>query len=295
MHFRREYKFSIGDRVVYKHPVSGQSEEVTIRMIGLNIDEKGMEPFYVCMETTHKLVSYWTEMNEADLSFAGEAHDPTVVEDDIVDGFGEQLEIGDTVYSGVYYYCNGIRVSDRVPNVDFSFADQIEITSFTVKWQMKSELPTDSKDTVLCEMTVYGKTMFDHLTVGEKRFGMPIGYTISQWTTCVEKTIPPTFAEDYVAALDYKGTALIGRDDAKKAWKNRDVNQHDFYIIKRWLTHLGVFDEVCKLVDERKSKPKPKKSTGSKPPKKPDSASLDDVMARLKSDPKLLAKVKKML
>ena len=105
-----------------------------------------------------------------------------------------------------------------------------------------------------------------------------------------------TSPEEYVAALDRKGYALIGKDDAKKAWGERDESTHDFYIIKRWLTHLGKFDEVAKLMDERKLNPKKlKKPRAKKTVEKGVYAGLDDIMEKLKSNPSLLDKVKKML
>ena len=48
-------------------------------------------------------------------------------------------------------------------------------------------------------------------------------------------------------------------------------------------------------MDERKSKPKPKPKPTRKAVKKQQDSSIDDIMEKLKSDPKLLAKVKKML
>jgi hypothetical protein len=125
---------------------------------------------------------------------------------------------------------------------------------------------------------------------------MPIGYPLNEWAWNTHKTIGENFAEEYVAALSRKGYELIGKDDAKKAWETRDENTHDFYIIKRWLTHLGKFDEVTKLMDERKSNPKKSvKKPMKKPVNKSNDAALDDIMGKLKSDPSLLAKVKKML
>ena len=140
---------------------------------------------------------------------------------------------------------------------------------------------------------VHGKLTFEDLTVGEKRYGMPKGFPLSEWAMSTHKKIGENFAQEYVAALDRKGYALIGKDDAKKAWEIRDENEHDFYVIKRWLTHLGKFDEVAKLMDERKSNPK--KPRVAKPRKKKVDASLDDIMAKLKADPSLLEKVKELM
>ena len=96
--------------------------------------------------------------------------------------------------------------------------------------------------------------------------------------------------------MDRKGYELIGKDDAKKAWEVRDENTHVFYVIKRWLTHLGKFDEVAKLMDERKSNPKkPVKKPVKKLVLKSDDKTLDDIMSKLKAEPSLLAKVKDML
>ena len=118
---------------------------------------------------------------------------------------------------------------------------------------------------------------------------------MQDWARNTHKTIGENFAQEYVAALNRKGYELIGKDDAKKAWETRDENTHDFYVIKRWLTHLGKFDEVAELVSEQKSKPKPKPKPTRKAVKKQKDSSIDDIMEKLKSDPKLLAKVKKML
>lgn len=151
-------------------------------------------------------------------------------------------------------------------------------------------------DKVYYQQTVHGKQTFEDLTVGEKRFGMPNGFPLHEPSMHTHKTIGENFAEEYVAALDRKGYALIGKDDAKKAWGERDESTHDFYIIKRWLTHLGKFDEVAKLMDERKLNPKKlKKSRAKKTVEKGVYAGLDDIMEKLKSNPSLLDKVKKML
>lgn len=301
MHFRQEFKFRLGDRVIYKDPTSGETEEVTIRQRTLMIDKDGQKVSYVCREGNHKLVSYWDEMAEENLSFAGEEHGTDVVDGDILDGLGEHLEIGDTVFHDVYYCANGIRVEDRVPNVDFTFAKEFEIDHFKIDWYIevgfKDGKVVDDVDKVYCDQHVHGKLTFEDLTVGEKRYGMPKGFPLQEWARNSHKTIGENFAQEYVAALNRKGYALIGKDDAKKAWETRDENTHVFYVIKRWLTHLGKFDEVCKLLDERKSKPKPKPKPkkGNKLSRTPNETNLDDIMAKLKADPKLLAKVKEML
>lgn len=291
MQFRQEFKFMLGDRVIYKDPTSGETEEVTIRQRSVRIDKDGQKVYYVCREGNHKLVSYWDEMDEDNLSFAGEEHGKDLVAGDILDGLSEHLEIGDTVFYDVYYSANGIRVEDRVPNVDFTFAKEFEIDHFVIDWYIE-EVGGDF-DKVYYDQKVHGKQTFEDLTVGEKRYGMPKGYPLQEWARRTHKKIDENFAEEYVAALDMKGYALIGKDDAKKAWKTRDEKEHTFYVIKRWLTHLGKFDEVAKLMDERKSNPK--KPRVVKPRKKKEEASLDDIMAKLKADPSLLAKVKDML
>jgi len=299
MHFRQEFKFRLGDRVIYKDPTSGETEEVTIRQRTLVIDKDGQNVSYVCREGNHKLVSYWDEMAEENLSFAGEEHGTDVVDGDILDGLGEHLEIGDTVFYDVYYSANGIRVEDRVPNVDFTFAKEFEIDHFVLEWQIevgfKDGKVVDDLDKVYFDQHVHGKQTFEDLTVGEKRYGMPKGFPLHEWARSTHKSIGEHFAQEYVAALSRPGYALIGKDDAKKAWESRNEGEHAFYVIKRWLTHLGEFDEVCKLMDERKSKPKSKPKPTRKAVKKQKDSSIDDIMEKLKSDPKLLAKVKKML
>lgn len=297
MHFKQEFKFRLGDRVIYKDPKSGETEEVVIRQRTLRIDKNGQKVSYVCREGNHKLVAYWDEMAEENLSFAGEEHGTDVVDGDILDGLGEHLEIGDTVFHDVYYCANGISVEDRVPNVDFTFAKEFEIDHFILEWQIevgfKDGKVVDDLDKVYYDQKVHGKLTFEDLTVGEKRYGMSKGFLLQEWARNTHKTIGENFAQEYVAALDRKGYALIGKDDAKKAWVERDEKTHKFYIIKRWLTHLGKFDEVAKLIDERKSNSK--KPRVVKPRKKKEEASLDDIMAKLKADPSLLAKVKDML
>lgn len=299
MHFKQEFKFRLGDRVVYKDPTSGETEEVTIRQRTLVIDKDGQKVSYVCREGNHKLVAYWDEMAEENLSFAGEEHGTDVVDGDILDGLGEHLEIGDTVFYDVYYCANGIRVEDRVPNVDFTFSKELEIDHFKLEWYIefgfKDGKLVDDVDKVYYEKHVHGKLTFEDLTVGEKRYGMPKGFPLQERAWSTHKSIGENFAQEYVAALDRKGYELIGKDDAKNAWVERDEKTHEFYVIKRWLTHLGKFDEVAKLMDERKSKPKPKPKPTRKAVKKQKDSSIDDIMEKLKSDPKLLAKVKKML
>lgn len=297
MQFRQKFKFMLGDRVIYKDPNSGETEEVTIRQRSVRIDKDGQKVYYVCREGNHKLVSYWDEMDEENLSFAGEEHGTDVVAGDILDGLAEHLEIGDTVFYDVYYCANGIRVEDQVPNVDFTFAKEFKIDHFILDWYIevgfKDGKLVDDLDKVYYDQHVHGKLTFEDLTVGEKRYGMQKGFPLREWARSTHKKIGENFAQEYVAALDRKGYALIGKDDAKKAWNTRDEKEHTFYVIKRWLTHLGKFDEVAKLMDERKSIVK--KHRVVKPRKKKDDASLDDIMAKLKADPSLLAKVKNML
>ena len=300
MHFKQEFKFRLGDRVIYKDPISGETEEVVIRQRNLRIDKDGQKVSYVCRES-QKLVGYWDEMAEENLSFAVEEHGKDLVDGDILDGLGEHLEIGDTVFHDVYYCANGISVEDRVPNVDFTFAKEFEIDHFKLDWYIERDF-TDGKlvddvDKVHYELHVHGKQTFEDLTVGEKLYGMPKGCLVRESTWNTHKNIGENFAQEYVAALDRKGYELIGKDDAKKAWEVRDEKEHTFYVIKRWLTHLGKFDEVSKLMAERKFNPtrKVKKKSVKKPVKKPDDTTLDDIMAKLKDDPSLLAKVKDML
>ena len=296
MHFKQEFKFRLGDRVIYKDPTSGETEEVTIRQRTLVIDNDGQKVSYVCREGNHKLVSYWDEMAEENLSFAGEEHGTDLVDGDILDGLGEHLEIGDTVFYDVYYCANGIRVEDRVPNVDFTFSKEFEIDHFKLEWYIevgfKDGKVVDDVDKVYFEKYVHGKQSFEDLTVGEKRFGMQKGFPLQERVWNTHKTIGENFAQEYVAALNRNGYELIGKDDAKKAWVERDEKTHEFYVIKRWLTHLGKFDEVAQLMDERKSIVK--KPRVVKPRKKPDT-SLDDIMAKLKADPSLLEKVKELM
>ena len=300
MHFKQEFKFSLGDRVIYKDPISGETEEVVIRQRNLRIDKDGQKVSYVCRES-HKLVGYLDEMAEENLSFAVEEHGKDLVDGDILDGLGEHLEIGDTVFHDVYYCANGISVEDRVPNVDFTFAKEFEIDHFKLDWYIERDFTdgkvVDNVDKVYYDQHVHGKQTFEDLTVGEKLYGMPKGCLVRESTWNTHKNIGENFAQEYVAALDRKGYELIGKDDAKKAWEVRDENTHVFYVIKRWLTHLGKFDEVSKLMDERKFNPtrKVKKKSVKKPVKKPDDTTLDDIMAKLKADPSLLAKVKDML
>ena len=300
MHFKQEFKFRLGDRVIYKDPISGETEEVVIRQRNLRIDKDGQKVSYVCRES-HNLVGYWDEMAEENLSFAVEEHGKDLVDGDILDGLGEPIEIGDTVFHDVYYCANGIRVEDRVPNVDFAFAKEFEVVYFTLNWYIERDFKdgkvVDDVDKVYYEQHVHGKLTFNDLTVGEKRYGMPKGCLVQERNWNTHKNIGENFAQEYVAALDRKGYALIGKDVAKKAWEVRDENTHVFYVIKRWLTHLGKFDEVSKLMDERKFNPtrKVKKKSVKKPVKKPDDTTLDDIMAKLKADPSLLAKFKDML
>ena len=297
MQFRQKFKFMLGDRVIYKDPTSGETEEVTIRQRSVRIDKDGQKVYYVCREGNHKHVSYWDEMDEENLSFAGEEHGADLVAGDILDGLAEHIEIGDTVFYDVYYSANGIHVEDQVPNVDFTFAKEFEIDHFVLDWYIevgfKDGKVVDDLDKVYYDQKVHGKLTFEDLTVGEKRYGMQKGFPLSEWARNTHKRIGENFAQEYVAALDRKGYALIGKDDAKKAWEIRDENTHDFYVIKRWLTHLGKFDEVAKLMDERNSIGKTPRVV--KPRKKKEEASLDDIMAKLKADPSLLAKVKNML
>lgn len=296
MQFRQEFKFMLGDRVIYKDPKSGETEEVTIRQRTLRIDKDGQKVSYVCREGNHKHVSYWDEMTEENLSFAGEEHGKDLVAGDILDGLGEQLEIGDTVFYGVYYGANGIRVEDRVPNVDFTFAKEFEIDHFTLDWYInvgfKDGKGVDDVDKVYCDQHVHGKMIFDGLTVGEKLFGMPMRFPLRESARSTHKKIGKNFAQEYVAALSRPGYELIGKNAAKKAWKSRNEGAHDFYIIKRWLTHIGKFDEVAKLMDGVKETVKAPRV--AKPKKKPDT-SLDDIMAKLKADPSLLEKVKALM
>lgn len=300
MHFKQEFKFRLGDRVIYKDPISGETEEVVIRQRNLRIDKDGQKVSYVCRES-HHLVGYWDKMAEENLSFAVEEHGKDLVDGDILDGLGEPIEIGDTVFHDVYYCANGIRVEDRVPNVDFTFAKEFEVVYFTLNWYIERDFNdgkvVDNVDKVYYDQHVHGKQTFEDLTVGEKLYGMPKGCLVRESTWNTHKNIGENFAQEYVAALDRKGYELIGKDDAKNAWKVRDENTHVFYVIKRWLTHLGKFDEVSKLMDERKSNPmrKVKKKPVKKPVKKSDDTALDDIMAKLKADPSLLAKVKDML
>lgn len=299
MKFRQEFKFCLGDRVIYKDPKSGETEEVTIRQRTLRIDKDGQKVSYVCREGNHKHVAYWDEMTEENLSFAGEEHGKDLVAGDILDGLGEHLEIGDTVFYDVYYSANGIRVEDRVPNVDFTFAKEFEIDHFMLKWHIevgfKDGTVVDDVDKVYYDQYVHGKLTFELLTVGGKRYGMPKGFPLRELARSTHKKIGENFAQEYVAALSRPGYALIGKDAAKKAWKSRNEGEHDFYIIKRWLTHLGKFDEVVKLMDERKSKPKNTTTPVKKRVTKHDDINLDDIMEKLKSEPSLLAKVKDMI
>lgn len=299
MHFKQEFKFRLGDRVIYKDPISGETEEVVIRQRNLRIDKDGQKVSYVCRES-HNLVGYWDKMAEENLSFAVEEHGKDLVDGDILDGLGEPIEIGDTVFHDVYYCANGIRVEDRVPNVDFTFAKEFEVVYFTLNWYIERDFNdgkvVDDVDEVYYEQHVHGKQTFEDLTVGEKLYGMPKGCLVQESTWNTHKNIGENFAQEYVAALGRKGYELIGKDDAKKAWEVRDENTHVFYVIKRWLTHLGKFGEVAKLMDERKSNPKkPVKKPVKKPMKKSDDKTLDDIMSKLKADPSLLAKVKDML
>ena len=299
MHFKQEFKFRLGDRVIYKDPISGETEEVVIRQRNLRIDKDGQKVSYVCRES-HNLVGYWDKMAEENLSFAVEEHGKDLVDGDILDGLGEPIEIGDTVFHDVYYCANGIRVEDRVPNVDFTFAKEFEVVYFTLNWYIERDFNdgkvVDDVDEVYYEQHVHGKQTFEDLTVGEKRYGMPKGCLVHESTWNTHKNIGENFAQEYVAALDRKGYELIGKDDAKKAWEVRDENTHVFYVIKRWLTHLGKFDEVANLMDERKSNPKKQvKKPVKKLVLKSDDTTLDDIMAKLKADPSLLAKVKDML
>lgn len=185
MHFRQEFKFRLGDRVIYKDPTSGETEEVTIRQRSVRIDKDGQKVSYVCREGNHKHVSYWDEMAEENLSFAGEEHGKDLVADDILDGLGEYLEIGDTVFYDVYYCANGIRVEDQVPNVDFTFAKEFEIDQFVLDWYIEASYKdgkvVDDLDKVYYDQHVHGKLTFEDLTVGEKRYGMPKGSPMQEW------------------------------------------------------------------------------------------------------------------
>ena len=217
MHFKQEFKFRLGDRVIYKDPISGETEEVVIRQRNLRIDKDGQKVSYVCRES-HNLVGYWDKMAEENLSFAVEEHGKDLVDGDILDGLGEPIEIGDTVFHDVYYCANGIRVEDRVPNVDFTFAKEFEVVYFTLNWYIERDFNdgkvVDDVDEVYYEQHVHGKQTFEDLTVGEKRYGMPKGCLVHESTWNTHKNIGENFAQEYVAALDRKGYELIGKDDA---------------------------------------------------------------------------------
>lgn len=145
---------------------------------------------------------------------------------------GEELKIGDMVYTGIYY---GRDRNDCYISPDFTFAVKVQITDL-----------------------VYSGTSTDKFSY--KFYGIEI-YPNSELNR----------AEDGFVPLAIKNVTEQFVIDFVKACKERKENpsnekKDDYKKRREWLEKLGVFEQVCKLYE----KPAVKKETKPKPSEKKD-------------------------
>lgn len=162
---------------------------------------------------------------------------------------GEELKIGDIVYTGIYY---GRNRDDCYISPDFTFARMVKITDL-----------------------VYAGTSMDKFTY--KLYGNELYPNGEQ-----------NRAEDGFVPLAMKNVTEQFIIDFVKACKERKENpsnekKYHYKERRKWLEKLGVFEQVCELYNKRTTEPKKQKKNN--PVEKDDT--VKDILSTLSETQKI--------
>lgn len=181
----------------------------------------------------------------------GETH-PHTKTVEFVSADGSALNIGDEVYTSIYYGDSNNRAEAYV-SPEFSFTRKIKIeqlvyecegsgriNSLTVKYYRGGEVYPEYKE-----------------NIHEEYVGLAV------------KNITEQVIVDYVKAAK----------ERKENPANTKIHNHEH--IKKWLTHLGIYEEACKLYAKRPSSSKKKETAKTKK-----GATVKDMLAKMTEEQK---------
>lgn len=277
-------KYEIGDLVCFEQYDGTKHEgEVFSAMVKFISDTDYSVRYELTNVKPDDGFSIYT-FSEAELEFVDRAHDPLSIIVDLKDGLGEDLAVGDFVISNLYQYGNGVVPSDMIVNVSFLFAYDFTIENFYLEKKFTG-------DAVAVYAEGHGKLKHTFDDGSIRRDALGIGVRHLERIAGLVKTIPSTFAKDYLNSLF--DSRCFDADQAKNTFFGNDTwgYQHG---IKEWLSLIGQYDAVVAEIKAYKSsKRKPTKKPAAK--KKPAKRSIDDLFETIKNNPELLANVKKMV
>lgn len=277
-------KFEIGDLVCFEQYDGTKHEgEVFSAMVKFISDTDYSVRYELTNVNPDGCFSLHT-FAETDLKFAGKVHGPLSITFDLKDGLGEDLAVGDFVISNLYQYGNGVVPSDMIVNVSFLFAYDFTIENFYIEKK-------HTGDAVAVYAEGHGKLKHTFNDGSIRLDALGIGVRHLERIAGLVKTIPSTFAKDYLNSLF--DSRCFDADHAKNAFFGNDTWEYQ-HGIKEWLSLIGQYDAVvAEIKDYKSSKRKPTKKPATK--KKPAKHSIDDLFEVIKKNPALLANVKKMV
>lgn len=276
-------KFEIGDLVCFEHYDGTKHEGEVFSVMVKFISDTDYSVRYELTNVKPDDFSIHT-FPESELEFAGKVHDPVSITVDLKDGLGEDLAVGDFVFSYLYQYGNSVVPSDMIVNVSFLFASDFDIENFYIEKKHKG-------DTVDVYAEGRGKLKHTFKDGSVRHDALGIGVRHLERIAGLVKTIPSTFAKDYLNSIF--DSRCFAADRVKNAFFKNDTWGH-LYEVKEWLSLIGQYDAVVAEIEAYKSSnQKPTKKPAAK--KKPAKHSIDDLFETIKNNPELLANVKKMV
>lgn len=246
------YKFGIGDNVKLKneerchntdwnHVDFENVKDVVFRISGFgwNEDKDGISQYYRLEEIEHlpqqRYLQYNNKISESNLFPVGETH--PFDEDIETKSFdGETVRIGMKVYTGLYRHRYQ---AEPIVNTNFVFASYSEvfkIEKFNGEKEKYHNVWTIRE--FLCKQE-NGRDWLDARKFGSRTYDSPNNIVVD---------VPQDFAQKYVEAY------------IKNKDKYLEPNNPDCFAVTEYLKHIGVYEEVMKLLNEQKpveKKPKP--------------------------------------
>ena len=286
------YRFNIGDRVrLTKKPECQFSisyyAKPDVPNKGYMIsgwrweeDKPGeFKQYYILkIESDEKYLNYNNQIIEDEIElFSGEAH-PFDISTEILSHDNVPIEIGMKLYTSIFY---GSKDKPYL-SPDMTFTKYGEVVRRVVYLEKGYSNPRES-------ISVRREFLCTYSDGTERRDGAAYGHVGAEHPYGCIVHPDAEFAREYIDKL-FK--------DRNSAYLT-ETNRH-YYEIHAYLEHMGIWNEVMRLYDERKSGKKPEKKTttrkktaASKKPAKPKKSNLEAMLAGLSEEDK--KKLKQLL
>lgn len=233
------FNYNIGDKIKLSKPV-GWANQTSLSNKGFNPEKvyeidaygwkdtgNGYVPFYRVHAYCDEYLPYHNKLSEQEFIPFSETHSFDL-DTDFYSTDGSLINIGDNVYYKLYW-------NDSEANCRFTFTGYgpvVELSFFHEKDKPYNEKRVTYRREFLCKKE-NGQDWLDDRRHGDKH---------TEFSSQITKVVPDEYAEIYVETLfKHRESYLLGNQ--KNCW---------YFEIKSWLEHIGIFDKVIELYNERK-------------------------------------------